>query len=88
MSIYQDTALGESTFERTFSRDVDTGELIFHKDKKDREILKCDNEGEWMLQMDNEIPKVIQKGVFIPKDVYHRLIKGSGDLRVLIKEYD
>lgn len=88
MSIYKDTVLEENVFERTFSRDVDNGELIFHKDKKDREILNCDNEGEWMLQMDNEIPKLIQKGVFIPKNVYHRLIKGSGDLRVVIKEYD
>ena len=88
MSTYKDTAVDENTFERVFSCDVDTSELIFHKDKRDREILDCDNEGGWMLQMDNEIPKVIHKGLFIPKEVYHRLVKGTGDFHVLIKEFN
>ncbi len=88
MSIYSDTRLDRDTFSRLFESSCDSGELIFHKDKRDREILECENEGEWMLQMDNEIPKVIEKGMFIPKEIYHRLIKGSGDLRVVIKEYD
>ena len=41
-----------------------------------------------MVQFDNEIPKPIKKGetVHVPPYVYHRVIKGTGDLIVKIKE--
>jgi hypothetical protein len=76
----------ENCFQRTFSSSVDTSELVFHRDKKDRTIVACQNEGEWKLQMDNEVPAVVGEGMFIPKEIYHRLIKGKGDLTVTIKE--
>jgi hypothetical protein len=38
-------------------------------------------ETDWMVQIDNELPKVIDK-VFIPMGVYHRLIKGKNDLKI------
>jgi hypothetical protein len=40
-----------------------------------------------MFQFDNELPQVLKDKVFIPKEVYHRLIKGTGTLNVRIKEY-
>jgi len=36
-----------------------------------------------MIQIDNELPKIIDK-VFVPIGVYHRVIKGTGDLKVKI----
>jgi len=68
---------------REFSSDVDSSELIWHKDKEDRivEVLQNSN---WMFQMDNELPKLLKEKLFIPKETYHRVIKGDGDLVVKI----
>jgi hypothetical protein len=43
-----------------------------------------------MIQFDNELPKklIIGESVTIPKESYHRVIKGSGDLIVEIEEFD
>lgn len=73
---------------RTFSSEVNEDELKWHYDLKDRkiQIIKGDN---WELQMDNELPEKLTplKEYFIPKGVYHRVIKGQGDLVVLIEEF-
>ena len=72
---------------RTFSSEVDEDELKWHYDLKDRkvQVIRGNN---WELQMDNEIPQKLTplKEYFIPKGVYHRVIKGQGDLVVLIEE--
>lgn len=72
---------------RTFSSEVDEDELKWHYDLKNRkvQVIRGDN---WELQMDNEIPQKLTplKEYFIPKGVYHRVIKGQGDLVVLIEE--
>lgn len=72
---------------RTFSSEVDEDELKWHYDLKDRkvQVIRGDN---WELQMDNEVPQKLTplKEYFIPKGVYHRVIKGQGDLVVLIEE--
>jgi len=41
-----------------------------------------------MLQMDEELPKALLEGrtYKIPKMVYHRIFKGSGDLKITILE--
>jgi hypothetical protein len=73
---------------RTFSSEVNEDELKWHYDLKDRkiQIIKGDN---WELQMDKELPEKLTplKEYFIPKGVYHRVIKGQGDLVVLIEEF-
>lgn len=73
---------------RTFSSDVDEDELKWHYDLKDRkvQIIRGDN---WGLQMDNQLPEILTplKEYFIPKGVYHRVIKGNGELVVLIEEH-
>lgn len=70
---------------RTFSEDIDEMELIWHRDREDR-IVKSIGETNWMVQMDNELPKPLTETIFIPKNTYHRVIKGSGDLTVRIKK--
>jgi hypothetical protein len=72
---------------REFSGNVDSSELIWHKDKEDRivEVLQNSN---WMFQMDNELPKILKDKLFIPKETYHRVIKGNGDLVVKITKLD
>ncbi len=70
---------------RTFSEGVDDMELVWHRDKEDR-IVKSIGETDWMLQMDNELPQSLTETIFIPKNTYHRVIKGTGDLNVKIKK--
>lgn len=72
---------------RTFSSDLTEMELKWHFDEEDR-IVFCENETDWMFQMDNELPIKIEKNtpIFIPEGQYHRIIKGTGDLTVKVKK--
>lgn len=70
---------------RKFSEDVDNHELVWHRDKEDR-IVESVGVTDWMIQIDNELPKSLTERTFIPKSVYHRVIKGTGELTVIIKK--
>ena len=72
---------------RIFSGLVDEMELIWHRDKYDREITVLEGEG-WELQMDNKLPFELMKGKIykIPAMEFHRLLKGKGDLVLKIWE--
>ena len=73
-------------FIREFSSDTPTFELVWHRDKKDR-VVQAMHDTDWMFQMDNEIPKRLSENkLFIPKETYHRLLKGTGNLKVKIYE--
>jgi hypothetical protein len=86
--IYSQKNISSNKFERVFSSDVPETELKWHRDKENRlvEVLK---DTDWYFQMDNELPIPLKKGVKfeIPKETYHRVIKGTGDLKILIEEY-
>jgi hypothetical protein len=73
--------------QRTFDEAIDEMELVWHRDKKDRMVKVIQSEG-WKFQMDNELPIELKRGteLFIPKEVYHRVIKGNGELKIEIKE--
>jgi hypothetical protein len=72
---------------RTFSQDVDSEELTWHYDLHER-FVTCEHDTDWLIQFDNQIPKQIKKGetIHVPPFEYHRVIKGTGDLTVKIKE--
>ena len=78
---FQETKLGNNVFIREFNHDTDSGEFMWHRDREDR-IIESINETDWMIQIDNQLPKVIEGKLIIPMGVYHRLIKGSGDLKI------
>jgi len=82
---YKEEQISENIFIRTFYQDVDSGELTWHRDREDRVIESID-ETDWMIQLDNELPVNIKGDIFIPKGVYHRLIKGSGDLKIKLNK--
>ena len=73
-------------FERTFDEDVAEEEMIWHRDKRDRTITVLEGEG-WMFQFDNELPFIMEGKFTIPMGVYHRVIKGDGDLKLKIKKF-
>ena len=72
---------------RTFSHLVESEELVWHRDSEDRIVIPL-NENDWLVQFDNELPKKlnINEEFFIPKNTFHRVIKGSVDLMVEIIE--
>ena len=78
---YKETKLSDNTFIREFKQDTDSGEFMWHRDREDR-IIESIESTDWLIQLDDELPKKIEGKVFIPMGVYHRLIKGTGDLKV------
>ena len=85
--VYNQEDLGKNKFRRVFTENVDSEELVWHRDREDREVLVESSNG-WMLQMDDELPQVLLEGqkYFIPKETYHRIFKGTGDLKIVIDE--
>ena len=80
---FEENRLDDSSSVRIFKADVDPEELKWHRDQEDR-IVESLNETDWMIQMDNELPKPIKGMIRIPRGVWHRVIRGSGDLEVRI----
>jgi hypothetical protein len=70
---------------RIFSESTDDMELVWHRDREDR-IVKSLGDTDWMIQMDNELPRPLTEMIYIPKNSYHRVIKGTGDLKVRINK--
>ena len=79
---YEDNQYG-----RTFDANASDEEYVWHRDHNDREVEIIEGEG-WQLQIEDCLPMLLNdvKKVFIPKGVYHRLIKGYNTLRVKINE--
>jgi hypothetical protein len=85
---YTQENISNNKFKRVFSSDVSEKELVWHRDKENR-IVEVINDSDWEFQMDNQLPIPLKKGVklTIPKEVYHRVLKGSTDLEIIIEEY-
>lgn len=82
---YKETIISDNIFIREFKQDTDSGEFMWHRDRENRIIENIDKT-DWMIQLDNELPKLIEGRVFIPMGVYHRLIKGTGDLKIKLEK--
>lgn len=70
---------------RTFSSDVNPGELKWHFDEEDR-IIESMGETDWKFQFDNKLPHIISGKIHIPKGEWHRIIKGTRNLELRIKK--
>ena len=69
---------------REFSSNTSTFEFVWHRDKEDR-VVQAMHDTDWKFQLDNQTPQVLSENkLFIPKETYHRLIKGTGNLKVKI----
>ena len=84
-----DETITENKKVRVFSESVETNELKWHRDREDRLVEIIESDG-WELQFDDELPFKLKKGmsVIIPEGVYHRVIKGRGNLKVSITILD
>lgn len=74
---------------RTFLPSVDSEELKWHQDEKDR-IVKIVEDGGWSFQIEDSLPNKLSECeiIHIPKFVWHRVIKGTEKLVVEIEELD
>jgi hypothetical protein len=72
---------------RKFDENIDPVELMWHMDNEDR-LVEALESTDWLVQLDDSLPILLDKPIFIPKHVYHRTIKGTGSLLVKIKKYD
>jgi len=82
---FQETKIDDNTFIREFSQDTDSGEYAWHRDREDR-VIESIGDTDWSIQLDDQLPMKIEGKISIPMGVYHRLIKGTGDLKIkLIK---
>jgi hypothetical protein len=74
-------------FYRVFEDSVFDEELVWHRDRRDRDVYVLESNG-WQFQFDNEVPFQLQEGdtLHIRKMDYHRIIKGHGRLVLKIIE--
>jgi hypothetical protein len=73
---------------RTFTPDVESNELKWHQDLKDRKVTVI-QDGGWSFQLEDNLPNKLQvsEQLWISKFVWHRVIKGHGDLIIEIEEF-
>ena len=87
MKPYQDIQQENKTITRVFDQDIDPIELMWHRDQEDR-IVEAVEPTDWQVQLDNELPTLIDWPIFIPKYIWHRTIKGTGPLKIKITKID
>lgn len=85
--IYTENKIDTDTIRRAFTVNVDSDELVWHRDKNDRYVTVIKGGG-WKFQEEDELPITLTDGMclYIPKERYHRVHKGSDELIVEIKE--
>jgi hypothetical protein len=80
---YNDLEVTDSYIIREFSENINPIELLWHRDDEDRTV-EIIGETNWKLQLDNQLPTSLNQPIFIPKHEWHRVIKGTGTLKLKI----
>ncbi len=78
---YKDIEITDKYIVREFSENIDPIELLWHRDDENRTV-EIIGETDWKLQLDNQLPTSINQPIFIPKHEWHRVIKGTGTLKL------
>jgi hypothetical protein len=83
MNPYKDLEVTDFYVIREFSEDIDPIELMWHRDNEDR-IVEIIGETDWKFQLEDNLPTSINSPIFIPRGMYHRVIKGTNNLKIKI----
>jgi hypothetical protein len=83
MTPYTDIEVTDKYIIREFNENIDPIELMWHRDNEDR-TLEIVGETNWRIQLDNKLPILLENHIFIPKHEWHRVIKGTGTLKLKI----
>ena len=68
---------------REFDENIDPIELLWHRDDEDRTV-EIIGETDWKLQLEDSLPTSLNQPIFIPRHQWHRVIKGTGNLKIKI----
>jgi quercetin dioxygenase-like cupin family protein len=84
---FKQEKLNNNTFIRTFSKDVLSEELVWHRDRENRSVEVLEGEG-WEIQLEDRLPKKLEVGqtYIIPAYTFHRVKRGTSDLVLKIEE--
>lgn len=80
---FKEKNIEDNLFIRIFDENVDNDELVWHRDREDRYIYSP-YFTDWQIQLDNNLPQSLNSPVFIEKNEYHRLIKGTNQLEIIL----
>ncbi len=84
---YTDTEISDGVI-RIFDQTIDPIELKWHRDDEDRMIVPLELT-DWKIQLEDRLPQDFTSGVFISRGEWHRVIKGTGSLKVkIVKNYE
>jgi hypothetical protein len=83
MNPYKDLEVTDLYIIREFSENIDPIELLWHRDNEDRTV-EIIGETDWKIQLEDNLPSSLNNPIFIPKSMYHRVIKGTGNLKIKI----
>ena len=82
MRPYKDVLI-EDTLIREFNENIDPIELMWHRDNEDR-LIEAIGDTDWMFQIDNQLPIEMKGEIFIPRGIWHRIIKGTRSVKIKI----
>jgi len=80
---YNNLEVTDSYIIREFNENIDPIELLWHRDLENRTIESI-GKTDWKLQLENQLPTSMNQPIFIPKHEWHRVIKGTGTLKLKI----
>jgi hypothetical protein len=80
---YTDIEVTDKYIIREFNENIDPIELMWHRDNENRTV-EIIGKTDWKIQLDNQLPTSMNESISIPKHMYHRLIKGTGNLKLKI----
>jgi len=88
MRPYTDIETTEKYIIREFDDNIDPIELMWHRDDEDRLVEIIDPGQGWKLQFENELPWDLETNmsICILKHEWHRVIKGTGTLKLKINK--
>ena len=80
---FKEEKVSDNVFMRVFYPELETEDLKWHIDLEDRVIRVVENT-DWKFQFDNQLPIPFSGEIFVPAGVWHRLIKGNGQLKIKV----
>lgn len=84
---FKESKITSNIVERYFEESTNDIELTWHRDSETR-LISSLSKTNWKIQLDNELPQLINKEILIEDGRWHRLIKGTGDLIIRIIKLD
>ena len=80
---YVDLVVTDEYIIREFDENIDPIELMWHRDDENR-LVEAIEHTNWLVQLDNQLPMSMIQPIFIPRHMWHRTIKGTGNLKLKI----